>query len=497
MTGVPTAHNLADLVRAAAERGAQHPALIDVAAGSELSWARLDAAVSSEAERLRGCGVTPGDRVAVRLPTGAAFCVAVFGVLRAGCVAVPLPPGAPSPELRRVLADSGARVLVSEDHPSEVDITVIGPPALVVGPVEPAPAVSGGDELAVLAYTSGTSGNPRGVMLSHRALLANVGQCAALRPAPVTAADRVLLALPLFHVYGFGPGLLQVAAAGATAVLMERFDPEQALAVIERHRVTTIVGVPQIYQALLRLPAQRLRAGLATVRLLTSGAAPLEPALLQQVRTVTGLGVFEGYGLTETAPVLTSTLVSGQPKPGSVGRPLPGVQVRLVDTDGQPLSVVDMEEDASGTGLVAVRGANLFSGYWPDGQHGPDAEGWFRTGDVGYFDSDGDLHLVARVNDLIIVNGFNVYPHEVEKVLIEHPAVAQAAAVGLPDPETGETVKAVLVLREGAVLTAEDVLAHCVSQLARFKVPTVVEFVDALPRTPTGKLARARLRSAG
>jgi long-chain acyl-CoA synthetase len=145
--------------------------------------------------------------------------------------------------------------------------------------------------------------------------------------------------------------------------------------------------------------------------------------------------------------------------------------------------------------LVAVRGANLFSGYWPDGQHGPDAEGWFRTGDVGYFDSDGDLHLVARVNDLIIVNGFNVYPHEVEKVLMEHPAVAQAAAVGVPDPETGETVKAVLVLREGAVLTAEDVLAHCVSELARFKVPTVVEFVDALPQTPTGKLARARLRS--
>jgi long-chain acyl-CoA synthetase len=152
-------------------------------------------------------------------------------------------------------------------------------------------------------------------------------------------------------------------------------------------------------------------------------------------------------------------------------------------------------EDASGTGLVAARGANLFSGYWPDGQHGPDAQGWFRTGDVGYFDSDGDLHLVARVNDLIIVNGFNVYPHEVERALAEHPAVDQAAAVGVPDPDTGETVKAVLVLREGAVLTAEDVLTFCASRLARFKVPTVVEFVEALPYTSTGKLARVRLRS--
>ncbi len=357
----------------------------------------------------------------------------------------------------------------------------------------------------MLAFTSGTSGSPRGVMLSHRALLANLAQCAALRPAPMTAADRVLLALPLFHSYGLGPGLLQVANTGATAVLLTRFDAEEALGAVHRHRVTTVVGVPPMYREWLRLPPDRLAEGLATVRLFTSGAAPLEPSVLAGMRNVTGIEVFEGYGLAEAGPVLTSALVGGAAKPGSVGRPLPGapgrgvdpVELRLVDTDGRPLPDEGDDED---TGVVAVRGPNLFSGYWPDGAGGP-AElpglgpGWFRTGDVGYLDADGDLHLVDRADDLIIVSGFNVYPREVEDVLLEHPGVRAAAAIGVPHPRSGEAVRAVLVPVEGMLPTAQEIVEHCAARLARFKVPVEVVLVESLPYSPTGKLARRMLRS--
>lgn len=500
--GARTAGNVADLVRAAARRDPDRPALVDVSADRTLTWRDLDTAVDAEAHRLRAAGAAPGDRVVVRLPTGWRFCVTVFGALRAGCVATPVAPGAPGPELAHVLTDSAAALLVTDgttppNLPEDAAaVPRLDPPtAGTTGTAEPFPAGGGGEDLAVLAYTSGTSGPPRGVMLPHRALLANVEQCAALRPAPVTATDRVLIALPLFHLYGLGPGLLQVAAAGATAVLLERFDPDTALTVVERHRVSTVVGVPTMYAAWLALPEERLRTGFASVRLLTSGAAPLAPDLLRRMREATGLDVYEGYGLTESAPVLTTTLAGGRAKPGSVGRPLPGVQVRLVDVDGEPLpESAEIGEDEIGPGLVSARGANLFLGYWPDGRGGPDEEGWFRTGDVGYFDTDGDLHLVDRLNDLIVVSGFNVYPHEVEQVLSALPGVAEAAAVGVPDPRTGEAVKAVLVLREGARLTAEEVRRHCAERLARFKVPVTVEFVDALPHSPTGKVRRRALR---
>ncbi|MGH3625236.1 MAG: AMP-binding protein, partial [Sciscionella sp.] len=468
-------HTVADLLTAAVRRGGEHPALIEGATGRTISWADTERLAAAIARRLVGAEMRAGDRVLLRLPNGIAWCVALFGVLRAGGVAVPVAVDAPRRVLDHVLTDSGATLVVGEEpavddgtpgtgtgdspangpfafrgHPYEqryisvpteiradpaggdtgavetdVDATVAS--AVVTG-LSSSDGSVGGEDLAVLYYTSGTSGVQRGVMLSHRALLANVAQCVDMRPAPVTAADTVFLALPLYHLYGLGPGLLQAAASGATVLLVERFDPAGALRLIERHRVTTVVGVPSMYSALLTLGEQRLRTGMATVRLLTSGAAPLEPALLERIDAATGLRVFEGYGLTETAPVLTSTMITGRTKPGSVGRPLPGVELRLVDSDGSALSEPDETGDErGGTGLVSVRGPNLFSGYWPDGAHGPDAGGWFRTGDIGYLDADGDLHLVDRVEDLIIVNGFNVYPHEVEDVLGELDGVAEAA----------------------------------------------------------------------
>jgi long-chain acyl-CoA synthetase len=250
-----------------------------------------------------------------------------------------------------------------------------------------------------------------------------------------------------------------------------------------------------MYRALLDLPAERLRAATANVRLCTSGGAPLPPEWLAAFHEATGLAIVEGYGLTEAGPVVTTNPLGAPPKPGSVGRALPGVELRLVDTDGRPLEPDDEDEelDDGDTGLVAVRGPNLFSGYWPDGAGGPDADGWFRTADVGFLDADGDLHLVERSSDVVIVNGFNVYPREVEQVLLAIEGVTEAAVVGQRDERAGEVVKAVLVTDPAAGVDEAAVRAFCARRLARFKVPAVIVFVRELPRTPTGKIARRQL----
>ena len=504
----PWPGHLVDLVARAAARVPDQPAIVDVSSGNTTAWSELAGAVSAEAARLRAAGVSPGDRVVVRLGNGAQFCVALLGAMAAGAVAVPHGPIAVARELDIVFADCRPTVVVAADGDdvarsaaTAVGAAVIAAPDVAGpagGPLEP---VGGGEDIALLVYTSGTTGVPRGVRLSHRAVLANRAQAAALRPAPVTPVDRVLISLPLFHVFGLAAGFLQVCWAGATVVLTERFDPPEIARIILDHRVSGVAGVPSMFRSLLDLPDDELRAALAGVRLCTSGGAPLPAKWLAQFRESTGLSIFEGYGLTEGGPVITTNALDGVPKPGSVGRALPGVELRLVDAEGRPIDVAsepdpdDIDEDVSDpsqdTGLVAVRGPNLFSGYWPDGAGGPDADGWFRTADVGFLDADGDLHLVDRSSDLVIVNGFNVFPREVEHVLLELDGVTEAAVIGVPDDRTGEAVKAVLVSPEG--VTEEQVRAHCAQRLARFKVPAVIQFVDALPRTPTGKIARRQL----
>jgi long-chain acyl-CoA synthetase len=562
-----TPTHLADLVAAAAARHPDHPALVDAAstAGDMLTWAELDAAVSAEARRVTAAGVEAGDRVAIRSGGGAVLAVAVLGALRAGAVAVPLGPGDGADA---VVADCTPRVLVDAGPDGGADaagVPVLGPPDLAARG-EPVAAVGGGEDLGLLLYTSSSSG---GVCLSHRAVLANRAQAAALRPAPVTPVDRVLLAQPLYHAYGLAAGLFQVCWAGATAVLTGPVRPEAEwlVEVVARHRVSALAAVPSTYRALLALPAERLRVGLAGLRLCTCGGVPLPAPWAVAFREATGHRIVEGYGLTEAGPVVTSTPIDGAASAGSVGRPLPGVELRVVGRDGRPLDtapsrplgepadrsatvaelraaatraasevraaasrgvaevraaagraatevraavravgpggdpVGDMIDDAQDVegpadpsgdaGLIAVRGANLFSGYWPDRAGGPDADGWFRTPDLGFLDASGDLHLVDRSSDLIVVNGFTVYPHEVERVLAELDAVVEAAVVGVPDARTGQAVRAVVVC--AGDLDADGVRAHCRARLARFKVPEQVVFVDALPRTPTGKLARRKL----
>ena len=496
--------NLADLVRDAASTRPDHPALTSGA--RTLTWSQVDAAVDVATAGFQGLGLKPGDRVALVLGNVPEFVSAYFGALRAGLVAVPMNTGSTSSELTGLLGDCGARAVVFDrgsasavrhsDAPADMIRVVVGAPA----PGEkafgsftgtPYPHQTQPEDLALLVYTSGTSGRPKGAMLTHRALRASVEQVHNVVPPgqpAVTGDDVVLLVLPLFHIYALNGTLAAAARCAATIVLVERFDPAECLAAVRTYGVTNIPGAPPMYIAWSTEPD--LRQSFSTVRLLLTGAAPMPAAVLEQITTATGLPVFEGYGLTEAAPGVCSTLVGGVAKPGSVGRALPGVELRLVDEDGEAAEEGD-------PGEIAIKGPNLFSGYWPDADGGPDPQGWYRTGDVAYEDDEGDLVLVDRRKELVIVSGFNVYPREVEDVIAAHPDVAAVAVVGVPHPYTGEAVKAFVVPADGASITAEQITAHVAARLARFKCPTIVVVVDELPRTSTGKIAKGLLREAG
>ncbi|MEJ3743265.1 AMP-binding protein [Actinomycetes bacterium KLBMP 9797] len=512
------APNLSSFVRQAAEAGPERPALIWH--DQTVTWGDLDARVAAVAAGLAALA-SPGTaghtaRVAIALPNVPDFAVAYFGALRAGLVAVPINPEFTARELEHVLADSAASILLCTGPVRDTIAKIRHElPALSTVRTDlsdlsgPAPAVeAGGDDLAVLLYTSGTEGRPKGAMLSHRALLANHEQMAAIAPTVVGPDDVLLLAVPLFHAYGLNSGLGAVAYHGACGVLVERFDPAAELETIERHHVTTVIGVPSMYVGWSLLP--ELGEAMASVRLAACGAAPLDPDTAARFTEATRHPVFVGYGLTETGPILTSALVSPVPKSNSIGQPIPGVELRLVGANGEDLwrdgtidpdaetedeLEVELESPGTDPGEIVVRGPNLFSGYWPDGRDGPDPDGWWATGDVAYADADGDLFLVDRLGELILVSGFNVYPHEVEQVLAAHPGVAEAAVVGAPHPYTGQTVRAFVVRAPGAEPTLDDLLRHCERNLARFKCPTSVEFVDALPHSPTGKVRKTLLRS--
>jgi len=514
----PSAHNVADLLARTASQHGGRPALVTDT--TIITWAELDVAVSRVASALQHRGVREGDRVVLVLPTSVDFVTAYLGTLRAGGVAIPLNTGYTAGELARLIGRTEASVVITGEPSTtmvrqavagiadalvdasgdladrRVPLLVVTGAALpdeaayadvVAGEGVPTPHGRGGEDVAVMLFTSGSSADARAAMLSHRALVCNLDQLMSLDPRPVTETDVMLGVLPLFHVYGLNTVLGQALAAGAAVVVSERFDPAHTLTQVVRHAVTIVPVAPPMLVAWSDL--DDLADALAGVRYLVSGAAPLPVWVIEDITARTGVPIHQGYGLTEAAPVVTTTFASPQLKPGSVGRPLPGTDVMLVDESGELV-------DEGDPGEVVVRGPNLFSGYWPGDIEGPDPDGWWRTGDVAYADHDGDLFLVDRIKDLVIVNGFNVYPREVEEVLLQHPDVAQAAVVGVPDRRTGEAVKAVVVAEEGHGLTVEDVTAHCREMLARFKRPAIIEVADHLPRTPSGKIAKARLREA-
>ncbi|MEP6665386.1 MAG: AMP-binding protein [Nocardioidaceae bacterium] len=517
------ATNVADLLERCADRSPEKVGLID--GGANTTWRDLDEQVSSLSHGLAKRGLVAGHRVAIALVNSTQFVATYLAVLRAGMVAVPVNPTSTMGEIARMLGDSGSRVCVADsvtvdsvrtavaslaEAAESADdgvsrgvvphIVVSGAPAL---PDEtsyhawgiPGPAVStprDTESLAVLLYTTGTSGRPRAAMLSHRALLANIDQASQTRPPPIVSDDVVLGVLPLFHVYGLNAVLGQVLLQGATLVIGRRFSPGETLRLIEAEQVTCVPVAPPVIAAWMQGDhADSVTEKLTSVRLLLSGAAPLAEGVVREFESRTGVAVEQGYGLTEAAPIVTSTIGTGKHKPGSAGHALPGVELRVVDDAGRDVHADD-------PGEIWVRGRNLFSGYWPDGGGAPTQDGWLATGDIGFLDADGDLFMVDRLKELVIVSGFNVYPSEIEDVIDEVDGVKECAVIGVPNERTGEAVVAYVVPADGVdgQALAETVKAHCVLRVARFKVPSSIEVVNELPHSVTGKVAKGRLRAA-
>lgn len=519
---------IADLLTAAAAESPDRFALVE-AAGRSLTWSGLEEEVARVATGLGQAGVVAGHRVAIAVGNRLEFVTAYLAALRVQAVAVPLNPRATGTEIARMVADSGARLVVADEVAAEavreamgyVDRALAGemdlgrmdaellartvrPLVFAIGSPGPSerayddlraaeprelPPLMDPERLAVLLYTSGASARPRGAMLTHRALLASVEQVAQVEPPMIHGDDVVLGVLPLFHVYGLNAVLGAALHSRAKLLLVDRFDPQGTLDLIEDEACSVVPVAPPVIAYWMQEPALEERLG--PVRLLLSGSAPLDPALLVAFSERTGIPVHQGYGLTEAAPAVTSTLCSEVVEPGSVGAPLPGIEVKVVDDDGLPAETGD-------PGEVHVRGANLFNGYWPDGADGPDDDGWWATGDVGLLSPAGDLTLVDRLKDVVIVSGFNVYPIEVEETIGEVAGVAGVAVIGVPDDVTGEAVVAYVVPAAGAAGTdrlAERVRERCAERLAGFKQPSRIEIVDELPHTATGKVQKGRLRT--
>ncbi len=516
--------NVSDLIREAAERDPEGVALVELRPDRrDVTWRQLDDAADAVARGLSARGLVAGHRVAVVMANRIDLPIAYFGILRGGMVAVPINPRSTRTEIARMLVDSLTRVVLTDETgaPQVREAVASGleqPPSVVVdgttatgdetgfedflsGATGTAPVAPPDPEtLAVVLYTSGSSGRPRGAMLTHRALLANIEQVASLEHAPMAPDDVGLGLLPMFHVYGLNAVLGQAARQGARVVLVDGFDPVGLLDLIGAEGITNLPLAPPVIAAW--AGRSDLREKLAGVRTVLSGASSLDADLSATFTESSGLFVEEGYGLTETAPVVAVTLASHRertepPKPGSVGRPLPGVEVRIIEAGLTPADATGDDTVSGDPAQIWVRGANLFSGYWPDGVDGPDADGWYATGDIGLVDEDGDLMIVDRLRELVIVSGFNVYPSEVEDVISEVDGVAQVAVVGLPDEETGETVVAFVesVPEFDRAALVEAVDARCRTRLARFKQPTRIALVSGLPRSATGKIEKGRLRA--
>lgn len=503
--------NVAEIVARQALANPHGTALVE-AYGAEraLTWAAFDDQVSRVAAWLSAHGLIAGQRVALVLGNRVELPVTYFAALRLGLIVVPVNPRAPRDEATALCATTGVRLVVCEMQWADA-FAQAGLPTVVVGDdagddarvrpysellqVTPVPhglppAPPDPEAVAVLMATSGTSTDQRIVMLSHRALLANLEQVAAVEPPPVRPDDVVVVMLPLFHVFALNAVLGQAVRQGACSVLVDRFDAVKTLDVVVRHGVTVVPVAPPVVAAWAGRPG--VQQALAGVRLLLSGAAPIDPDLVEEFAVTSGHPLQQGYGLTEAGPVVTTTLGRPDGKPGSVGAPVEGLELRVVEKDGEDAELGD-------PGEIWLRGPNLLSGFWPDGAGGPDAAGWFATGDVGILDADGDLTLVDRLRELVIVSGFNVFPREVEEVLAGAPGVAEVAVVGVEDRETGEAVRAYVVPSSpeaDADALATTVREHAEGRLARFKVPREIVVVDSLPHTTTGEISKSRLRAA-
>ena len=496
--------NLARLGDESVERFGEYTALHFE--GRDLTNVDQQRTAARVAAALSRMDVGPGDRVVVLLPNCPEVLAAYTGILKTGAVIVPIVFLLSPDEVRHILADSAAKVVITAP---ELAAKVEGwsGHVILVGGEAPLSMMNGArawgewlarepdafatveradGDLAVILYTSGTTGRPKGVALSHANLASNARAAASLYEL-----DRErwnLGVLPLSHSYG----LVTLNAGnilGTKSVLLRWFNPEAVLDAIARFRVQAMAGVPTMYVYLLNYPDAD-RFDTSSMRSWGSGAAALPLEIVEPFEKKFGGRLLEGYGLTEASPVVSTTRLSGVRKLGSVGQPIPGVEVAILDEDDRALPVGE-------TGEIGVRGPNVMVGYYglPEETARALRNGWLHTGDVGRLDADGFLYVVERKKDLIIRGGFNVYPREVEEVLYAHPAVAEAAVVGVRDPLMGEEVCAFVALKPGAALDAAAIIGFCQSRLARYKCPREVRFLPSLPKNPVGKILRKDLRT--
>ncbi|MEQ8841516.1 MAG: AMP-binding protein [Acidimicrobiales bacterium] len=475
----------------------QHPdddvALIE--GGRATTYGELRDLVARTRAGLVASDLAPRDRVAVVCANNRAAVVSVLAATSAGMVAVLLDPNCPGPELReQVNTVRAAIVLTGSPVSEEFHPHIASPASAAVHGVDPLPdgppvaaAAPDEDALAVMLFTSGTAGTPKAAMLSHRNLTSNQQSVMNTAGAGLGPGDVVLATIPISHMYGFNMALLTTLRAGGTVVLAEQFSPDECAALVREHHVDRFAGVPPMWRALIdsAVPDDAF----AGVSRISSGASALHPRLWTEFKERFGVELCEGYGLTETSPTVTSHV--GIPiRPGTVGKPAPGVEVKVVDHDGHEVPFDD-------SGEIMVRGPGVFLGYWENEEATKavlDHDGWLATRDIGVISDDGYLALIDRAKDLIIVSGFNVYPFEVETVLVQHPKVDQTVVIGRDDDRRGERVVAFVTVPDGSEPpTLDELVAFCRERLARYKCPTELEIVTELPIGTSGKTQRRKL----
>jgi long-chain acyl-CoA synthetase len=502
--------NLATPLRESAQQHAARTAL--VLDDRSYSYRELHDAVQRFAGAIRALGIEPGKHIALLLPNVPEFTIAYFGAHYAGCPVVPLNALLTADEIAYHLDDSDAVALVvatpllaqARAAMARVEtcrhLIVTGSAdapvgahsfdALIAGSTPcTRTAPTNADDTAVILYTSGTTGKPKGAELTHANLLLNA-LVVKMQLVPLTPDTVALGCLPLFHSFGQTVVQNAVLAAGGSIVLMSRFDAAAALALMQEHGVSFFAGVPTMYFALLNHPDAG-RHDLGALRHCVSGGAPLPVEVLRSFDARHNVAILEGYGLSETSPAASFNLPERERKPGSVGLPVWGCEMRLVDESGREVT------EPLVRGEIQIKGHNIMKGYWkkPEATAAALKDGWFGSGDIGARDADGYYFIVDRKKDMIIRGGYNVYPREIEEVLYAHPAVAEAAVVGAPDPRHGEEIKAVIAKRAGhEATTAQDIIDYCREHLAAYKYPRIVEFLPALPKGPTGKILKRELR---
>ncbi len=468
----------------------------------ELTFSQFNSAAARVATFLEREGIEPGDRVGLMLPNTPAFAVAFYGILRRGAVAVPINPLLKDREIAFYLNNTGAKALFAT--PTFAEEAAAGAASSGTRcwltdddslarmtadlPEQPSPVERADTDTAVILHTSGTTGRPKGAELTHGGLDRNL-EIATRTLFEISPNDVVMGCLPLFHVFGMTCGLNAAVAVGALLTLIPRFDAHKALDVIARDRVTVFEGVPTMYSALLGAAQDVEPDAVESLRVCASGGASLPVQVLKDFEKTFNATILEGYGLSETSPIACFNHPDRDRKPGSIGHPVEGVEMRVVDTNG------DLVPQGA-AGEIQIRGHNVMKGYWnlPEATSSAiSADGWFATGDIGRVDADGHYYIVDRKKDLIIRGGFNVYPREIEEVLYEHPDVTEAAVVGIPHDSLGEEIGAAVALRDGARTSPDQICDFVRERVAAYKYPRHIWVLDELPKGPTGKLLRREI----